>query len=208
MRNNKNSSPRFRQSKKQNFKHIVHLQTWATLRKTIIFWRIFITIQYWKSSCFLVFPVYKVSARVKTSIKPPFQTQSKWKIINIVMTITRQTERAAFIGDDLNTLAENPSTLNDSRTISIPIISSYEGPTKTTERRLFSSFAYQEDKRCCSIVFSHKSAHSRWLKITSSAELLVLNQTISLSLILGTVDYKLTRFENETEEIKEIVTLT
>lgn len=42
------------------------------------------------------------------------------------MTITRQTERAAFIGGDLKTFAENPSTLNGSRTCSIPIISSYD----------------------------------------------------------------------------------
>lgn len=180
----------------------------ATWRKKIIFWRIFITIQYWKTNCFLIFPVHKVSARAKTSIKPPFQTQSKWKIINIVMTITRQTERAAFIGDDLRTFAENPGTLNGSRTFSIPIISSYDGPTKTTELRLFSSFADQGDKRCRSIVFPHKSAHSRWIKITSSAELLALKLTISRFLILGTVDYNLTRFENETEKIKEIVTLT
>lgn len=77
------------------------------------------------------------------------------------MTITRQTERAAFIGDDMNTFAENPSTLNGSRTFRIPIISSCDGRTKTTERRLFSSFADQRDKRYRSIVFSRKSAHSR-----------------------------------------------
>lgn len=45
-------------------------------------------------------------------------------------------------------------------------------------------------------------------KITSSAELLAVNITISLFLILGAIDYKLARFQNETETNKETVTLT